>query len=92
MKTRFVVAAACLFFFSCESKWDGEAQQMFTQSCMEEAATWNISQTKQEAYCNCVLQKAMNKYPALADALEHADSLMIDPDLKGCKKEIFGAE
>ena len=57
---------------------------------MEDANTWAGSQDKAKTYCDCVMQKVMEKFPHEADALDHIDSVINDPDIRSCKAQIMG--
>lgn len=89
MKFHFslLLLVVCLIT-SCENTWDSESKEMFHQSCMEDALTWAPSQDKAKTYCDCVLERTMKKYPKMGDALEHIDSVITDPQIRGCKDEI----
>ncbi len=86
---RYILFAVCILSLpACKNTWDSETKDMFQQSCMEEATRWAGSETKAKTYCDCVLEKTMKKYPDYKDALEHIDSVIIDPDIQGCKSII----
>jgi hypothetical protein len=73
---------------SCENTWDSESKEMFHQSCMEDALTWASTQDNAKKYCDCVLDRTMARYPKMADALRNIDSVITDPNIKGCRAEV----
>lgn len=73
------------FFCSCQSSWDEEAQTLFHQGCMEAAKEQHMSDKAAQSMCDCRLEKVMVKYPDFADALEHANEMANDAELKACK-------
>ncbi len=87
MKALTFLAALSMLCCSCENTWDSETKDMFQQSCLEDANRWATSLGQSKAYCDCVLEKMMKKYPKVSDALEHVDSIMVDEELKSCKTE-----
>jgi hypothetical protein len=90
MKPRFfLLIPVLLFAASCENTWDGESKELFHQSCMEDALTWAPNQDKAKVYCDCTLERIMKKYPKMSDAMEHIDSVISDPNVKGCKEEVL---
>ena len=88
---RYVPALLLLIVMTtaCKNTWDQEDKDLFYQACMEDANTWAGSQEKAKTYCNCVLDKVMQKFPNEGDALDHMDSVINDPDIRSCKKEIM---
>lgn len=74
---------------SCVNTWDSEVKDMFHQSCMEDAADKAISEKHAKVYCDCVLEKIMEKYPKYEDALARIDSISVDPKVQQCKQGNF---
>lgn len=74
---------------SCTNTWDSEVKDMFHESCMEDAADKAISEKHANAYCDCVLEKIMEKYPKYEDALSSLDSITVDPKVQQCKAGNF---
>ncbi len=88
---KFLFLIPVLFLFnSCKNTWDQDDKDLFYQSCMEDATTWAGSKEKAKTYCDCIMEKMMKKFPNENDALEHMDSVINDPDLQSCKKEVLG--
>ena len=85
----FILFAILLLFNACSDGWDSESQELFHQSCMEDALTWAPNEGKAREYCDCVLERTMTKYPKMSDALTHIDSVITDPKIRGCKTEII---
>ena len=71
---------------SCANTWDSETKDMFYQSCVEEAH-WASSTEVKEAYCSCVLDRTMEKYPSMSDALMNIDQVIEDEYIRGCRGE-----
>jgi hypothetical protein len=82
---RLAILCCSLLLFSCENTWDSEAKNLFHQGCMESSLEGGMEQAAAKSMCDCRLEKAMKKYPSFADAMENADKLMEDEDLKACK-------
>jgi len=78
-----------LVFSSCKDMWDEDDKDAFRQACMETANRWAKNDTVAKAYCNCVLDKMIDKYPFESEALDHMDELMKDTSLLKCKKQIM---
>lgn len=72
-------------FAACKGSWDNEDKEAFYGDCLEQANTWAGSDAKAKAYCDCVMEKTMKKFPSETDALEHIDSVINDPDIYSCK-------
>lgn len=86
MKRVILLAVPALFLASCENTWDEDSRGMYHQSCMEEAR-WILDEGKKKAYCDCVLEETMKKYPKVEDVLIHATELAGDPDIQKCKSK-----
>jgi hypothetical protein len=76
-------------FASCRENWSRQTKDSFYTACTEEAVKWAGSEQKAKEYCDCVFAKMYKKYPHEEDALQHIDSLAVDPDLIGCKDEVM---
>jgi hypothetical protein len=59
---------------------------MFKQSCLEEA-TWTTNSQQANKYCDCVLERMMDKYPQFSDAMEHIQEITTDSSIQACKQE-----
>jgi len=80
-----IIALFSIFLGSCKATWDEEAQTLFHQGCMEAAKEQHMSEKAAQSMCDCRLGKVMAKYPDFADALEHANEMADDAELKACK-------
>jgi hypothetical protein len=87
MKKALIAISMLLLVASCKATWDDEVKDAYIKTCMDDANTWT-SPDKAKTYCNCMLEKIMKKYPAYADMLEHADSVIHDPELRKCREEV----
>ena len=81
-----------LFFTACKNTWSQEDKDMFYQSCIDDANTWAGSPDKAKTYCDCMIEKMMQKYPSVNDALEKIDTVINDPDLRKCRESIAPAQ
>lgn len=84
MKLYLLIAAILISLSSCTG-WDGEHKELFHQGCMEDLKSRGLTEDKAKSICDCRLDKAMKKYPDVADAFEHIDSLISDPAMQECK-------
>jgi hypothetical protein len=82
-------AMTFLIVASCTDFWSGSNQRRFLDVCNESAMKWAGTQDKADAYCNCVLQKMMKKYPNEEDAFSHMGELSQDTSLINCKEDIM---
>jgi hypothetical protein len=73
-----------VLFCSCSNTWTQEDKDSFYQACMDDAATWSGSAESSRVYCDCVLNKIVEKYPHVSDALEHIEQLAKDPQMQEC--------
>lgn len=88
MKKSLLFCCFLFVFGSCAEDWDGENGELFRQSCLEDANTWAANANQAKVYCDCVMEKLKQKYPTVKEALEKADSVMVDPDLRQCRSTI----
>lgn len=72
---------------SCKT-WDEADQDAWKQACMENAEKWTTDKQNAQTYCDCVLQKMMQKYPDVNAALGHVDELATDTALRNCRAGI----
>ena len=70
---------------SCKNTWEESDKDAWKEACKENAVKWAASETKARTYCDCVLEKMMNKYPHENDALEHLDEFIKDSTVQACK-------
>lgn len=87
MKKVLLFVLLCSLLTSCKDMWDEQDKEAYKQALMESAMRWTTSDTVAKAYCNCVLEKTLKKYPFENDALEHLDELAKDTDLIKCREE-----
>lgn len=73
---------------SCTDFWSGSTKRRFHEACTEEAIKWAGSTQRADSYCECVLQKMMQKYPNEEDAFAHMGELAQDTDLISCREVI----
>ena len=71
--------------FACKNTWNEEDKDAWQEACRENAIRWAGSDAKAKTYCDCVLQKMIQKYPNENDALEHIAELASDTALKSCR-------
>lgn len=83
MKRLLILAVSACFITSCTG-WDSEHKELFHKGCMEDAKS-RMDEAAAKSMCDCRLEKAMKKYPDVADAFEHIDSLINDPEIQACK-------
>ena len=74
---------------SCKNTWTQSDKESFYEACMEDANKWSGGQDKSKTYCDCVIIKVMEKYPHVGDALDHIETLAVDPEIKGCRTPIY---
>ncbi len=77
--------AAIILLSSCKSSWDSESKDLFVQGCLEDAKEQGMPDDKAKSMCDCRLEKVMNKYPKMAEALEHINEIATDPEIQACK-------
>ena len=53
---------------ACKRKWSDDDKVQFVSGCIGGGALRDLGETKAKAYCNCMLQKAMARYPNANDA------------------------
>ncbi len=75
-----------LSLFSCKDTWDGDDKNNWKQACMENARRWAGSEEKAKTYCDCVLDRMIEKYPNENDALEHINDFATDSSILKCKQ------
>jgi len=89
MKKYLLLLPFTFVFAACEPGWDSEYKDMFHKACVDEA-TWASSDAQRKAYCDCVLEKTMKKYPEVADALEHMNDIAADSNIQQCRINAAG--
>ena len=88
MKQIFSLLAVSVLLSSCESGWSDEDKKMYHQSCYEGAMTWAGTEANAKAYCDCMQEKLMAKYPDINELIEHVHEIGTDPELQQCKQVI----
>jgi len=73
-------------FTSCKNTWSQEDKDNYMHTCMEGLTT--IDSGKATAYCNCMLDKLVTKYPNVNDMLEHMEDVINDKELQQCKENL----
>jgi len=63
----YVVVLFALSLFSCKRKWTDKDKNDFYSGCLSNALT-DKDVKNPKAYCNCLLQKIVAKYPNANDA------------------------
>jgi len=71
---------------SCTDFWSGANQRRFKEVCATEAIKWAGTDAAADEYCNCVLQKMMERYPNEEDAFQHLGDLSHDTALIRCRE------
>ena len=88
MKKAFIFISLTLPCSSCFHVWDQEDKKLFRDICFQDARKWAGSDSKANAYCDCVMEKIVQKYPSETEALDHVDSIIKDPDLIECRTQV----
>jgi len=60
----FLLMISC---FSCKRKWTEKDKSEFLAGCLKNAVK-NIGEQKAKPYCNCLLQRVIERYPNARDA------------------------
>lgn len=89
MKHVVLALFVSMIFVSCKDLWPAEDKAAFKNVCLEGAQKWATNDTMANAYCDCVLEKMIKKYPFETEALDHLDELAKDTALLKCKDEIL---
>lgn len=87
MKKILLLISSVLVLTSCENTWDSDARRMFVEGCMSAAKKDNMAEDKAKEMCDCRLEKAMEKHPNFAEAMENITDLINDPAMKDCNPE-----
>lgn len=85
MKKLLLLFSAVVVLTSCENTWDSDARDMFKRGCMSAAKKDNMAEDKAEQMCDCRLEKAMEKHPNFADAMDNIANIINDPAMKECE-------
>jgi hypothetical protein len=86
MKKYLLIAVCLCCFISCKNTWDDDDKHTFYQSCMDAAKGDGHPENKAKPYCDCLMNKMMEKYPNESDALDHIDSVITDTSMQQCKE------
>ena len=80
-------------FFACAKKerksdkeWYEEDKKTFMKDCTKPGAEDNMTMEQKKKYCECMMEKAMSKYPNYSDANKNAD-VIIELFMKDCLRE-----
>lgn len=87
MRKILLLCSSILIFASCENTWDNDAQDLFRQGCLNAAKKDNMPEDKAKAMCDCRLEKAMEKHPNFAEAMDNIQDIVNDPAMKDCTPE-----
>lgn len=87
MKKVLLLVSSVLIFASCENTWDADARRLFVKGCMNAAKKDDMPEKKAEEMCQCRLEKAMEKHPNFAEAMDHIDEMISDPAMKDCNPD-----
>ncbi len=82
---KFVPALLLLMLASCKNTWNEDDKDAWRQACTENAMHWAGNEQQAKTYCDCVLEKIMQKYPNENDALEHVGDLATDSSVQSCR-------
>ena len=82
---RKYILIVLVIFSSCKT-WNEDDKNVYITACMNNARHWAGTEEKARTYCNCVLDKMIEKYPDENDALDHIDDLTRDTALTNCRK------
>ncbi len=97
MKSHFsfltAVVLVVLLFFACAKKermsnkeWYEEDKKTFMKDCTKPGGDDKMTVVEKRRYCECMMEKAMSKYPNYSDANTHADDI-VKSFLEDCIKE-----
>lgn len=84
MKKLLSLVLVVVLFSACENTWDNDAKYMFKQGCINAAKKDNMTEDKAKEMCDCRLEKAMEKHPNFADAMDNIADIINDPAMKDC--------
>ena len=65
---RIFVVLFFVFLFSCKGNWTEKDKSEFTSGCMHGGAVSDMGEERAKAYCQCMLEKIIVKYPNSKDA------------------------
>lgn len=83
---KFVVfICLILALSSCKNTWDEESKDAWRSACLENAHNMFATPKQASTYCDCVLDKIIERYPNLNDALENTATLAADTAFHACK-------
>ena len=69
MRTFILLLLLLPLAYSCKRKWTDKNKSEFVSGCMSTAVRdKNIGDSLARPYCNCLLEKIMEKYPDANDA------------------------
>jgi hypothetical protein len=83
-----IILLLSLLLPSCTDFWSSSNKSRFREACKDVSMEWAGSPEVADEYCECVLEKMMQKYPNELDAFSHMDQLATDSSLINCMVEI----
>jgi hypothetical protein len=82
-----ILLSALLGASSCKNTWSQEDKDNYTTTCME-GLNGQVNPDKAKGYCNCMLDKLVERYPNVNDMMEHMQDVVNDPELQKCKENL----
>ena len=82
-----ILLFGCLFSSSCDRKWTEKDKSEFVGGCMSRQAG-ELGAEKAKSYCQCLLEKVVQKYPNAYDA----PYIKYDTALKKLATDCLGAK
>ena len=68
MKIFLLLLFSMVLIFSCKRKWTEKDKSEFVSACYATAVKdSNIGERNAKTYCNCLLEKVIEKYPDASD-------------------------
>lgn len=65
-----ILLVALLSISSCKNTWSQEDKDNYMNTCLE-GVNGQPSPEKAKAYCSCMLDKLVKRYPNVNDMMEH---------------------
>lgn len=84
MKLFPVLTIGVLLFSSCQEGWTDEYKESFKQTCLTGPASTDLTDAQKQKYCDCALEKTMQRYHTIAEVVENNDSTQMSAALKEC--------
>jgi hypothetical protein len=83
---KYALLLFALSLFSCKRKWTDKDKSDFYSGCLSSAQK-NSDITNPKTYCNCLLQKVVEKYPNANDAKYIRYDTTVKQLAKDCLKQ-----